>query len=56
MAINIVPITPHFAAEVGEVFERDLARARRITHQGWIERPWREKLIEHAAALLSPQL
>jgi cardiolipin synthase A/B len=45
-----------FAARVGEVFERDLARSRRITHQGWAARPWREKLLEHAASILSPQL
>jgi cardiolipin synthase len=45
-----------FATRMGEVFERDLARARRMTHRGWLQRPWREKLLEHAAALLSPQL
>jgi cardiolipin synthase A/B len=45
-----------FAARVGEVFERDLARSRGITHQGWAARPWREKLLEHAASILSPQL
>jgi cardiolipin synthase len=45
-----------FAARVGAVFERDLARARPITHERWASRPWHEKLLERAAALLSPQL
>jgi cardiolipin synthase A/B len=45
-----------FAARASEVFERDLARSRRVTHQLWAARPWREKLAEHAASILSPQL
>lgn len=45
-----------FAARMTEVFEQDLARSRRITHRSWLQRPWREKLLEHAASLLSPQL
>ena len=45
-----------FAARVTEVFEQDVARARPITHHGWRSRPWHEKLLEQAAALLSPQL
>jgi len=45
-----------FAARVREVFEHDLARSRRITLESWTARPWREKLLEHAASLLSPQL
>ena len=45
-----------FAARVTEAFERDLARARPMTHRRWHARPWREKVVERAAALLSPQL
>jgi len=45
-----------FAARATEVFEADLKRARRVTLQAWQERPWHEKLVEHAAALFSSQL
>ena len=45
-----------FAALQVEVFERDLAKARRITLEQWQNRPWHEKLLERAASLLSPQL
>jgi cardiolipin synthase len=45
-----------FAARITEVFEQDLARSRPMTHRGWLARPLREKLVEHAAALISPQL
>jgi cardiolipin synthase len=45
-----------FAERASAVFERDLGRARRITLEAWQHRPWHEKLIEHASALLSPQL
>ena len=45
-----------FAERVTAVFETDLARARRITLETWQRRPWHEKLLEHASALLSPQL
>jgi cardiolipin synthase A/B len=45
-----------FAARVSEVFEADLKRAHRITFEEWKARPWREKILEHAASLLSSQL
>jgi cardiolipin synthase A/B len=45
-----------FAAEVTKVFEADLKRARLITYQTWLQRPWHEKMIENAAAVLSSQL
>jgi cardiolipin synthase A/B len=45
-----------FAAEVTQVFESDLKRARLVTYQTWLERPWHEKMAEHAAAMLAPQL
>jgi cardiolipin synthase len=45
-----------FATRVTAVFEDDLERARRITHEAWKARPWREKVLEHASALMSSQL
>lgn len=45
-----------FAARQIEVFERDLAKSRRVTLEQRQARPWPEKLIERAAALLGPQL
>jgi cardiolipin synthase A/B len=45
-----------FAAEVTRVFESDLKRARLVTYQTWLQRPWHEKMVENAAAVLSPQL
>ena len=45
-----------FAERVTAVFERDLERAREITYEDWARRPWHEKLLERASALLSPQL
>jgi cardiolipin synthase A/B len=45
-----------FAERVTAVFEQDLRRARRITLEAWERRPWQEKLLEKASALLSSQL
>jgi cardiolipin synthase len=45
-----------FAREQVAVIERDLARSQRITLEAWQARPWREKLMEHAAAIFSFQL
>ena len=45
-----------FAAHQVEVFERDLKSSRRITVDEWRDRPLAEKLWEHAAALLGPQI
>ena len=53
---NLNVYDPAFAAAVTRVFEADLEQARRITHEDWLQRPAREKLLEKAAALLSPQL
>lgn len=47
---------PEFAEAATRVFEADLKHSRRITHEEWLQRPAREKLLEKAAALLSPQL
>ncbi|MBK7902684.1 MAG: cardiolipin synthase B [Proteobacteria bacterium] len=45
-----------FAARATTVFEQDLKRARRITYEEWEARPWQERILEHASALLSSQL
>ena len=45
-----------FAASQIEAFDADKLKARLITLQAWEDRPWREKLEEHAAALLRSQM
>jgi len=45
-----------FAARASAVFEQDLKTARRVTYETWKSRPWQERVLEHAAALLSSQL
>jgi cardiolipin synthase len=45
-----------FAAHQVEVFERDLKSSRRISVAEWRDRPLVEKVWEHAAALLRPQI
>jgi cardiolipin synthase A/B len=46
----------NFAREQIGTFERDLAQSRRITLDEWRARPLSEKIWEHAAALLGPQI
>ena len=53
---NLNVYDPAFAERATAVFEQDLGRARRITLEAWKDRPWREKLLEKASALLSSQL
>jgi cardiolipin synthase len=45
-----------FAERSTEMFERDLARSRRIALEEWRRRPLRERLIEKMASLVQPQL
>ena len=45
-----------FAQRQSAVFSEDLKRSRRICLEEWENRPWREKLVEHASAILSSQL
>ncbi len=52
--LNVYDI--EFAREQVAVFQRDRARAHRVSFDEWRHRPWREKLWEHTAALLSSQL
>lgn len=45
-----------FARQQVAIFRDDLARSRQIALEQWRQRPWTEKLWEHAAALLRSQL
>jgi cardiolipin synthase A/B len=45
-----------FAMALRADFEADRKRSRQVTLAAWRARPWHEKLIEHAAALLRSQL
>jgi cardiolipin synthase len=45
-----------FARLQMRIFEQDLARSRRITLEEWRNRPWLEKLWEHASSVLGSQL
>ena len=45
-----------FAKQQVRIFEADLKRARRMTLEAWRDRPWTEKLWEHAAGLVGSQL
>ncbi|HYC31261.1 MAG TPA: phospholipase D-like domain-containing protein [Gemmatimonadales bacterium] len=53
---NLNVLDPELAGELAGHFEDDKARARRVTLEEWRTRPWRERLAEHAAALLRSQL
>jgi cardiolipin synthase len=45
-----------FAAEQVKFFKDDLTKSRRIDLATWQARPLREKVVEHLASLLGPQL
>jgi cardiolipin synthase len=45
-----------FAQRQIEIFQQDLARSRQMTFQQWKDRPFSEKLWEHAASLFGSQL
>jgi cardiolipin synthase len=53
---NLNVLDADFARRQVEVFEQDWRRSRPVTLDAWRQRPWKEKLIEHAAALLRTQL
>jgi len=55
-AANLNVYDGEFASRVSDVFKDDLKRAHRITFEAWKARPWQEKILEHASALLSSQL
>ena len=45
-----------FAQEQVRIFEEDLKRSRQVTLEEWRNRPWSEKVWEHAMGLLGSQL
>jgi cardiolipin synthase len=45
-----------FATQMSAVFEKDLAKSRRVTLEQWQNRPMADKLIEHALSLFGAQL
>lgn len=45
-----------FARQQTAIFDADVALAKRVTLEDWRRRSFREKLLEHAAALLDSQL
>lgn len=52
--LNVLDTT--FARRLVAVFDQDWQRSKQVTFETWRQRPWPEKLIEHAAALLRTQL
>jgi cardiolipin synthase len=53
---NLNVLNAAFAAEQNEIFQRDWAKAQRITLEAWRERPMTERAWELAARLLRSQL
>ncbi len=45
-----------FAQRQTAIFEADLAKAQRVTHAQWLQRPRTERLMEHVASLIGDQL
>jgi len=53
---NLNVYDKEFARLQTEAFDADLKKTRRVTYEAWENRPWHEKLKEHAAAIFSSQL
>ncbi len=53
---NLNVLDRGFALALTETFERDRAQSRRITHEEWLRRPWKERVLESAAALFRTQI
>ncbi len=53
---NLNVLDAAFAKEQIAIFEADWHRSRPFSHEQWLQRPWREKLLERLAALLASQL
>jgi cardiolipin synthase len=53
---NLNVYDAEFAKAQESVFERDIKVSKRVTLADWENRPWHEKLMEHAAGLLHAQL
>ncbi len=53
---NLNILDEDFARIQLEIFEQDLQRSQRVTYEAWLNRPWKEKLLERVASLVSAQL
>ncbi|ACC70400.1 cardiolipin synthase [Paraburkholderia phymatum] len=53
---NLNIYDPAFARRQTQIFADDLAKSKRVTLEEWNGRPWTEKLLDRAVALLDPQL
>jgi cardiolipin synthase len=53
---NLNVIHREFARRQRDVFDADWAKSRPITLEQWRNRPWQEKMWEHAASLFGAQL
>jgi cardiolipin synthase len=53
---NLNVLDREFALAQVRTFDADRALSTRVTLEAWERRPWREKLLEHAAGLLRSQL
>ena len=53
---NLNVLDSGFAKQQIAIFEADWRRARTVSYEQWLRRPWRDKLMEHLAALLKTQL
>ena len=53
---NLNVLDAAFAQRQGEIFRDDWTNAKPVTLEQWKHRPWQEKLVERAAALLRTQL
>jgi cardiolipin synthase len=53
---NLNVLDRELAERMTKTFEDDKARSRRVTLEQWRQRPWNEKVIEHAAGLLRSQV
>jgi cardiolipin synthase len=53
---NLNILDADFAAAQARIFEEDKARARQVTLEEWLHRPWRERATDRLASLLRLQL
>ena len=53
---NLNVLDRGFARALTGSFERDRAKSRRVTHQKWLRRAWKERLLESAASIFRSQI
>jgi cardiolipin synthase len=53
---NLNVLDRNLARTLTESFERDRSRSRRISREEWLDRPWKERVLESAAALFRSQI